>query len=145
MSILRPSTRTMSLFDPFDNFFDRGWPSSVQTEGRKDMMPATDIAESKDAYTITAELPGIAKEDIHVSFDGGTLCIEAETESEEKQEEKGQIIRQERRYGKYIRRFGLGADVDDQRVEATFKDGVLSLRIPKAQPVEPESRRIEIA
>jgi len=144
MSILRPSTRTMSLFDPFDNFFDRGW-APIQAEGKKAMMPATDIAESSDAYTITAELPGIAKEDIHVSFDNGTLCIEAETESEEKQEEKGQIIRQERRYGKYVRRFGLGADVDDQRVEASFKDGVLSLRIPKAQPVEPESRRIEIA
>ena len=73
------------------------------------------------------------------------MCIEAETESEDKQEEKGVVVRQERRYGKYVRRFGLGADVSDDRVEAHFKDGVLSLRIPKAEPSRGESRVIKIS
>lgn len=146
MNILRPSTRTLSLFDPFENLFERNWPStSLDKTGNKLWAPATDISENSDAYTVTAELPGVAKEDIHVSFDNGVLSIEAETESEEKQEAKGQVIRQERRYGKYVRRFGLGADVDDKRVEATFKDGILTLRIPKAEPVQPESRRIEVS
>lgn len=146
MSLLRPSTRMMSLFDPFENFFDRAWSAPViDQEGKKMLMPATDITESKDAYLVTAELPGIDKDDIKVSFENGTLCIEAETESEDKQEEKGVIVRQERRYGKYVRRFGLGADVSDDRVEAHFKDGVLSLRIPKAEPARTESRAIEIS
>lgn len=146
MNLIRPSTRMMSLFDPFESFFDRAWSTPVfDKEGKKMLMPATDITESADAYQVTAELPGIAKEDIKVSFDNGTLCIEAETESEGQQEEKGEVIRRERRYGKYVRRFGLGADVDDKRVEATFKDGVLALRIPKAEPAQPESRKIEIS
>lgn len=146
MSLLRPNTRTMSLFDPFENFFDRAWSlPALDKEGKKLLMPATDITESKDAYLVTAELPGIDKDDIKVFFENGTLCIEAETESEDKQEEKGVVVRQERRYGKYVRRFGLGADVSDDRVEAHFKEGVLSLRIPKAEPSRGESRVIKIS
>lgn len=132
MSALRPFGNSPGTPDSFaqlvDSFFGRGALPSLSDGGFN--MPATDISESENAYNISAELPGIRKEDIKVSLHDGVLSIEAESKSEH--EEKGdKQIRTERRYGKFVRRFTLGPNVNEQGVEAKFEDGILKLVVPK--------------
>ncbi len=106
--------------------------------------PRVDIKELEDHYEITAELPGVNKDDVHVLLEDGVLSINAEIVDENSTEEKGKVIRQERRYGKYMRSFTLGTDVHDEDLTAGFTDGVLKIDVPKARDVEPQKRRIEI-
>jgi len=103
-----------------------------------------DIKELEKHYEITAELPGVNKDDVHITLEDGVLSITAEIEQENKEEEEGKVIRQERRYGKYMRSFTLGNNVQDSDISANFKDGVLTLTAPKASEEEPQKRRIEI-
>jgi HSP20 family protein len=103
-----------------------------------------DIKDIDDHYEITAELPGVAKEDIHVHVRDGILTLEAETTQEDKEEKEGKIIRQERRYGKFMRSFNLGSDVEESDIKASFTDGVLKLQAPKLVEKSVERRRISI-
>ena len=146
MSALRPFGNHSNSLDSFqqmvDNFFGRNNFPSLSDSGFN--MPATDISENEGAYSISAELPGIKKEDINVSLHDGVLSIEAESKSEH--EEKGEKqIRTERRYGKFVRRFTLGTNVDEHRVEAKFENGVLKLNIPKLkEPQTPQPKSIPV-
>lgn len=133
-----------NLFD-IDRFFNDSWPQFERSDTSTFFAPRVDIRDADDHYEITAELPGIDKNDIHVHVRDGVLTLEAERSQEEKQEEKGRVIRQERRYGKFMRSFNLGADVQESDIRASFKDGVLTLAAPKAVEKEPERRRIEVA
>ena len=129
-----------------DRFLNDFWaPVSRESESAGSFFaPRVDISETDNHYEISAELPGIKKEDIHVTLADGVLTLEAETSQEEKEEKEGRIIRQERRYGKYLRSFNLGGDVQESDISASFKDGVLVLKAPKLKEVEPKQRRISI-
>ncbi|GAB5450061.1 MAG: Hsp20/alpha crystallin family protein [Halioglobus sp.] len=133
-----------SLFD-IDRFFNDSWPQMERSDTSTFFAPRVDIRDADNHYEITAELPGIDKKDIHVHVRDGILTLEAETSDERKEEEKGKVIRQERRYGKFMRSFNLGTDVQESDIKATFKDGVLTLQAPKAIEQEPERRRIEVS
>ncbi|MDL2327039.1 Hsp20/alpha crystallin family protein [Ruminococcaceae bacterium OttesenSCG-928-A11] len=103
-----------------------------------------DISEKDGGYQLQAELPGFDKNDIHVEVDGELLTISA-THNEENSEkdENGSYIRRERRYGSFSRSFNAeGIDVD--KIQANYKNGVLTLDLPKAKEEVKESRRIEI-
>ena len=129
MSELRPFGDQLDSFQQLvDSFFGRNnLPALSDTRFN---MPATDISENDNSYTISAELPGIKKEDVKVTLHEGVLSIEAESKSEH--EEKGdKQIRTERRYGKFVRRLNLGTDIKEEAIEASFKDGVLNLVVPK--------------
>lgn len=144
MSALRPFGNQLDSFQQLvDSLFGRSHLPSLSDAGFN--MPATDISESDTAYNISAELPGIKKEDIHVSLHDGVLSIEAESKSEH--EEKGEKqIRTERRYGRYVRRFTLGALVNEKDVVAKFEDGVLKLTIPKLkEPETPKPKSIPVS
>ena len=132
-----------SLFD-IDRFFHDSWPLTAESEAGSFFSPRVDIREIDDHYEITAELPGVAREDIQVHVKDGLLTLEAETRHEEKEEKGGKVIRQERRYGKFLRSFNLGKDVQESDIKASFKDGVLTLQAPKVVEKEVERRRIEI-
>jgi len=132
-----------NLFD-IDRFFSDSWPQTPESRAGGFFAPRVDIKEADDHYEITAELPGVAKEDIHLHVRDGTLTLEAETTKEDKEEKDGKVIRQERRYGKYMRSFNLGADIKEEDIKAAFKDGVLTLSAPKLVEKEPERRRIEV-
>jgi HSP20 family protein len=106
--------------------------------------PRVDIRETDGHYEITAELPGVSKEDIQIHVKDGVLTLEAETTQEDKEEKEGRIIRQERRYGKFLRSFNLGGDVNEEDIKAIFKDGVLKLEAPKAVEKPVERRRITV-
>lgn len=145
MNLLRHRPRMLAS-DPFsdlDSWTDQFF-NAMRTGENHFHLPATDIHETDAGYEVTAELPGIKKEDIRISLDNGVLSIEAQTSHESEQKEKGQVLRRERRTGKYMRRFALGPDIDEQKVEASFKDGVLHLVVPRQAPQAPESRKIEI-
>lgn len=131
-----------SLFD-LDDLFDMWGP--LRGESAKNaLMPRVDIKDKADCYEITAELPGVKKEDLHVTLRDGRLTIEAETHQEDKEEKDGKLIRQERRYGRFMRSFDVGNEVKESEISAAFKDGVLTLTAPKHQPKAPEARRIEV-
>jgi HSP20 family protein len=131
-------------FFDFDDMMDLWGPLRSGWKDTGTLMPRVDIKDKNDSYEVTAELPGVKKEDIHVSLRNGMLTIEAETRQEDKEEKDGKIIRQERRYGKFLRSFDVGGDVNDGDIQASFKDGVLTVTTPKGHAKAPAARRIEV-
>lgn len=106
------------------------WPAVEGGESFADWMPAMDVEESDTEYLIKADLPAMKKDDVRISVQDGVLAIEGERRQEK--EEKGKKFhRIERSYGKFLRRMALPTDVDQQKVVADFKDGVLSVHMPK--------------
>jgi HSP20 family protein len=103
--------------------------------------PALDIAEESDAYVVKTELPGIGPEDVEVSLEGGLLTITGERRQETETSER-QFHRVERRYGRFRRSITLPDNVRTDAVEADFDNGVLTVRVPKAEKAKP--RRIEV-
>jgi HSP20 family protein len=103
--------------------------------------PRADVAESDEGYEISLDLPGVAAEDFELELEDGTLTI-AGTRKDETNEEGKTFQRIERRHGQFRRSFALGQDVDPDKVEASYKDGVLRISVPKTEKVRP--RKIEI-
>ncbi|VUD40384.1 Acid shock protein [Thalassocella blandensis] len=138
-----------SIFD-LDNFFDNSfghslWPSSKRiSEELATFSPRVDVKEKDNTYEITAELPGISKEDISLDLQNGVLSLKAETRHESKEEKDGRVIRQERRYGTYYRSFDLGGDIQESDIHADFENGVLKVIAPKAAKEVIQSKRISI-
>lgn len=122
--------------DPFDDLF-RGFfvrPVSLGNEGNN--APETpsirmDVKENPDAFQVHAELPGVKKEDIHVTIDGNLVAISAEVKQEKEVKDGERVLRAERYYGKVSRSFQLAQDIDDGKAAAKFNDGVLELTLPK--------------
>src|SRR5699024_889672 len=104
----------------------------------------TDVKETKNAYYIEAELPGFDKEDISIQVDDDYLTIRAKRdEEEETTDEDDKIIRQERRYGEFIRRFYVD-DIDEDNIKAKLRRGVLRIKIPKEDTKDTVKGHIEI-
>ncbi len=134
-----------NFFDS-DRFMDDFW-APLRREGEATsafFAPRVDIKDKDDHFEITAELPGVAKDDIHLTLADGVLTLEAETKQEDKEEKDGKLIRQERRYGKLMRSFNLGGEVHEEDISADFKDGVLTLKAPKRAEPAPTTRRISV-
>ena len=104
-------------------------------------VPPMDLREVEDAFVLNAELPGMKKEEITVSCEAGVLRISGEKTLEDVQK-TGDYFRAERRFGRFAREFYVGKDADVDLVEAQFKDGVLSIRLPKKASAKP--KRIEL-
>jgi HSP20 family protein len=103
----------------------------VLFEGQPQMQIKMDVKEDDNAYTVHADIPGVKKEDIHVSIEGNQVSISAETKME-KEEKKGEkVLRSERYVGKVARSFTLAHDVDEAKSQAKYSDGVLELTLPK--------------
>lgn len=133
-----------SLFD-LDNLFNHFWSPSVSKEMASDFFsPRVDIKEKKKKYEITADLPGVDKGDLSVTLEDGVLTIEASTNEEKTEEEDGKVIRKERRSGKFMRSFNLGLDVKEGDISAKFKDGVLTLNVPKAEAGVSQPKKISV-
>ena len=134
-----------SLFD-MDNFFNDSFPSFRLLPAQGDNLGnvAVDIHELKDRFTVEADFPGFDKEDIDVNVDNNVLTVSARHVDEKEEKEKGRVIRKERRVGTYARSFNLGKNIDERKIKAEFKDGVLSVSIPKAE-VAPATKKISIS
>jgi len=130
-----------ALLNEFDDMLDE-FRGTGRQEWSGSFAPAMDVSESQNEYHVRADLPGIKKEDLDISIQDGVLTINAESRHEEKREQEGRVIRQERRYGKFVRSLRLGDVVDVDNIKADYKDGVLDLVLPKAERVRP--KRIDV-
>jgi HSP20 family protein len=99
-----------------------------------------DVKEADNQYLIKAEIPGVKKDDIHVTVEGNRVSISAEVKKEKEEKEGERVIRSERSYGMASRSFSLADEVDQSKVQAKYTDGVLELTLPK----KPGSARKEI-
>jgi HSP20 family protein len=128
-------------FDPFnelvDDLFKGFLVRPLGFEGRGDptvgQLPRAkvDVAEKNGTYVVTAELPGVKKEDIHVNIDGAQVTLEAEVKREKEASQDERVLHTERVYGKIVRSFSLPQEVDESKAQAKFRDGVLELTLPK--------------
>ena len=107
------------------------------------VLPAIDVSDEDEALKVTAELPGMSKDDIEVTVADGCLTLRGEKRHDDEQREKG-VYRTERFYGYVHRALPLPDDVDGDAAEASFENGVLTVRLPKVARAD-DSRRIEIA
>jgi HSP20 family protein len=133
--------------DEFDNLFEgffRPMRMIDEEAAGTGLAPRLDVIERDAEFVVQAELPGVKKDDIEVAMENGVLTISAESRSETEEKEGERVIRQERRYGKYLRSLRLGKDVDDKKVRATFKDGILELTLPKAEAVKPKKITVDV-
>jgi len=145
-----PENRSLwGVFDEFDNLFDDFWrPVRSRRAGDATggaFAPALDVTETDEEYRVRADLPGVKNEDLDISIQDGVLTINAETKYEDEKKDNGRIIRQERRYGKFVRSMRLGDTVDVENVKADYKDGVLSLVLPKAEQVRPKRIDVQVS
>ncbi|MFQ6605346.1 MAG: Hsp20/alpha crystallin family protein [Fidelibacterota bacterium] len=137
-----PRRNLLSEWDRFLNdFFADGWDNMVPTSGT--WVPETDIRETKDDYIVTADLPGLTKKDINISLKEDVLTISGERKFERKDEDDS-YFRMERNYGMFNRSFRLPDAVKPDKISAKFKDGVLTVHIPKAEEVKPKQIEIKV-
>ncbi len=133
-----PRRRDFDLFDEMfrDPFFN---------EGESKLMK-TDIKEKKDKYIIDIDLPGYEKEGIKIEIQDGYLTVHASINKEENDEEKGKYVRKERYVGECSRNFYVGDNIKEEDVKAKFKNGTLTLEIPKKEERKelPEKKYIPI-
>jgi HSP20 family protein len=123
-----------SLFDTEP--FWRADPSLVK-------MPAVDIADSDKAYEITAELPGMDEQNVEVKFANGVLTIKGE-KKEEKEEKQKDYHLSERRFGSFQRSFTVPDGIDSDKIDAIFKDGVLTVMLPKTVEAQKKEKQIAV-
>jgi HSP20 family protein len=120
-----------------------GNASDREALARPDWLPAVDILEKKDSFVLKVELPEVKKEDVKVSVDNGLLTISGERRMEVEEEDKEtQQRRVERLYGSFSRSFTLPEEADESAIDASYRDGMLMLTIPKTE--KPAPRAIEV-
>lgn len=130
----------------FDSIFDDFFPSvrTAPEANNGHMIPRVDIEENEKSYLITADLPGIKKEDLNVELNNGMLTIRAQHDETSEEKKEGVVIRRERRTGSYSRSFNVGKGITEEDIKGDFVNGVLKLTVPKASQVEPQTKRIQI-
>jgi HSP20 family protein len=109
-----------------------------------DWAPAVNISETEKAYLIKVDLPEVKKEDVKVTSENGVLAIEGERRQEKRQENE-KFHRVESVYGRFLRRFTLPDDAQEEQIEASFKDGALQVAVPKAAAKSPKARQISVS
>jgi len=124
----------ITRFDPFldmNDFFKGFGMRPLMREFEREPSMKMDVSEAEGSYMVKAEIPGVSKDDIHISVDGNMVSISAEVKKE-KEEKKGEnVIRSERYFGKVSRSFTLTNEVDTEKVQAKYADGVLEVTMPK--------------
>lgn len=130
--------------EPFGDDFFKGFalrPIFRKMEIEPEMR--VDMTEDEKTYVVKAEIPGVKKDDIKVSFDGNRVMISAEVKKEKEEKEGKKLIRSERYYGSVSRSFSLAQDVDQATAKAKYTDGVLEVTLPKKPGSTP--MKIEIS
>jgi HSP20 family protein len=133
-----------TLRDRLDRVFGSGWPVFPSEEAGA-WIPAVDLEESETEFVLTAELPGLTEKDVEIEFDQNMLTFKGEkrTEREETKEKNGRWHVIERSHGQFVRSFTLPPAVDPSKAKADFRDGVLTVHLPKRK--EATARKIAIS
>lgn len=137
----------------FEDFGRSGWlrPARSAARGLEPAFrrqfawgaPAVDIAEKDKAYEITAELPGLSESDIDVFVRNGSIVIKGEKQEEKEEKAKDYYV-QERRFGSFQRAFAMPAGVDEGRIDASFRNGVLTVTLPKTAAAQQPEKKIKV-
>lgn len=144
----RPTRDLMNIQDEFNRLVERFFSPTVFEE--PELMtptawyPSVDIKENKDEFVVTAELPGLKKEDIHISYKDGLLTIEGERKKETEEKDVN-YHRVERTYGKFSRSFQLPAMVKQDNIDAKYKDGILEIHLPKVEEAKPKEIEVKVS
>ena len=143
---------SLSIWDPFremedlaDRYNRSARKSLVKHDDGSfevgDWMPVVDISESEDAFLVKAELPGVDKDDVSVKVENGVLTIKGEKRSETEDKKNHRI---ECSYGSFVRSFTLPQTTKSGSIEAEYKNGILTLTIPKSEEVKPKEIEVKI-
>ena len=142
-SLMNPTTRRRRpLTSIFDEMFEDFLAPMQAASGTRAGIPPLNVAETPEAFRLSFELPGVAEKDVQVQIDSDQLVVSAERRFEDEKVEGIDYHRVEHRYGSFARSVTLPKDVQAESIEATFKNGVLTVVVPKSEPSQ--ARRIEI-
>ncbi len=142
----QPPRDIVSLRDMMDRLFEDAFvtPRGMRMPfGENDL--AVDMYETKDAVVVKSGLPGVKPEDVDITITGDTLTIRGETkeEKEDKGDNEENYLRRERRYGSFVRSVTLPGDLQVDKAEASFDNGMLTLRIPKSEQSKPKTIKVK--
>ena len=140
---------SLTRWNPFDELrLSWPWPRDLLARvGGTTLMewnPRCDVTERDDAIVVHAELPGVNADDMSVEVQGNTLRIHGEKKEEKTEEKEGQRTYSERFFGSFERVLTLPPDVDESAIEATLRDGVLEVKVPRMKRASPEGKKIQI-
>jgi len=126
----------------FDDFF--GMPRKAEDQDRLHWTPRVNIEEVKDRFEITAELPGLKKEDVKIEVKDRVLTLTGEKKIENEGTERN-VYLYERAYGRFCRTFTLPDNVDADKIDAEFKDGLLKIDVPKTEEAKPKEIKVKVS
>ncbi len=138
-----PSREIDDMFERYTKAVGQPRAGSQEVIATGDWAPRVDIAETDKAFEIKAEIPDVNKEDVKVTVHNGVLTIQGERK-QEKEESGKKYHRVERHYGIFTRSFTLPDNVDETKVKASFKDGMLNLQIPKSEEAKPKAIEVKV-
>ena len=138
-------------WEPFEELatlrsrMDRLWSKMTTDEETMaaDWAPVTDVIETKDEITIKTELPGIEEKDVTIEIENGILTMKGERKAEKETEEKG-MRRMERSYGTFLRSFTLPTNVEQEKIAASFMNGLLEVHLPKKEGAKPRTIKVQV-
>ena len=138
-----PTDRLSTLRDEVNRLFDFSWPSrdSGLFSG---WSPALDVHDDKDSLSVQVELPGVKKDEIDIALHDGVLTVSGERKIERERKE-GETFRSERYFGKFQRSVTLPTAVDAGKVKASYKDGILTIDLPKAEEAKPKHIAVSVS
>jgi HSP20 family protein len=124
----------------FDNFF-RGADEPGLLTGS--WLPAVDVAEEENEYVVNVELPGVSKDDVKITLESNILTVRGEKKAEKETKDKN-YHRMERSYGSFQRSFTLPTSVKNDKIDAVYRDGILSITLPKAEEAKPKQIEVKV-
>ena len=144
MTLVKWTPRHMSLFDEMDNMvnsvFGRDWNFPAK---RTDWAPAVDVKETDDLFLITADIPGLTKKDVKVNIANSKITIAGDVKVDAG-EDNSRYHYRERRYGSFKRTFNLPESINEEKISASFKNGILEIALPKHENVLLKEREIKV-
>ena len=135
--VLQPSDLLRDFMSLHFPFFPK------EKAGMNNWSPALDVHDDKEAFTVTLEAPGLKKEDFEISYHDGVLSVAGERQQEKETADKN-YFRRERLFGRFTRSVSLPAEVKPDAVTATYKDGILTVMLPKAEVAKPKQIEVNV-
>jgi len=142
-SLAKLSSAMPSVFDdffkPWNEWFDGGFPESTMK------VPAVNITEEKNQYLLSLAAPGLKKDDFRINIDSNVLTISSEKEESSEEKDK-KFSRKEYSYSSFSRSFTLQEEINQEKIDAKYEDGVLKISLPRRQEItKPSAKKIDVA
>ena len=144
MKLVNMHSRPVSIFDDMNRMMNTVFKNNVYSQNiRESWTPAVDINEDNTSFILNADIPGLNKSDIDISVEDNSLKISGSREYK-KTDEGTEYHYQERNHGKFFRSFKLPINIDEENITANFKNGILTVILPKAKEAQPKIRSIKV-